>query len=574
MNNNTGQSTSELQKYQKLTDDVYCSQKQIGKGAFGIVYLGKFIKPDKKEVPAAIKTFKVMDKTVEKEIELASRLDHPNIVKIYKGGYSQLIRSHYIALELMEQDLSQFITSQVKNYFSEDEAKIIFHEIAKGIEYLHHQNIIHRDLKLDNILLDKELNIKITDFGLSREVGMSSAASFVGTPAFMSPEYFRLDGNLSYGKEVDIWALGCILFTLTTGKLAVMPPRNLKVGTPEYREYLYKATQKDIPIPNNLSQGLTDLLKQMLNKTSSKRITIDQILEHHWMISLNRALDNQDLLASKAMGESSLMSSVSMKRSAFVLQQAEDETNKITRNIVYKNVMAYTMGIIVSRIKARIEPYVKIFVNSCVYDKESLKDFDHNVKNLYEEFMRFSSLIVLAHLAKLNRIALKSEGDAWNSQTSFSIYDILSKDTQQMITTHRQSVSKLDYSFETVSMTLKQLKAEYTRQYGLIKGSCLFLSEKNKLQEIFSLLVKGIPCPRTFKVKLDVEKMNLDREFKNVPAQLRKQIQIVLGNYLDRGYYIGHLQSMLTFDYSKKIPAEVEQSISKFVEVTVEFDDN
>jgi serine/threonine-protein kinase len=207
----------------KPTLGRYEVEKQLGKGAMGIVYLGRDPRINR---TTAIKTFRFEDEydpddiqemkeKFFREAESAGTLSHPNIVTIYDAGDEQDLA--YIAMEYLEgEDLDAYIKKdnllpmrQVIDYIA---------DIADGLNYAHERGIVHRDIKPANVMLLKSGVIKITDFGIARITATSKTQTGIvkGTPYYMSPEQFS--GEKVDGRS-DIFSLGVMMFQLLTGQL-------------------------------------------------------------------------------------------------------------------------------------------------------------------------------------------------------------------------------------------------------------------------------------------------------------------------------------------------------------------
>ncbi|CAG5132294.1 unnamed protein product [Candidula unifasciata] len=163
--------------------------------------------------------------------------------------------------------------------FSEEVSRGYFRDVILGIEYLHYQKIIHRDVKPSNLLLADDGHIKIADFGVSNEFsgGDASLTSSAGTPAFMAPETLKDDLQNFQGKALDIWAMGVTLFCFTYGKVPFEE---------EYVLGLHKKILKDpVRFPDKpiVSDELKDLILRMLDKNPATRITLPSIKEHPWV---------------------------------------------------------------------------------------------------------------------------------------------------------------------------------------------------------------------------------------------------------------------------------------------------
>ncbi len=207
----------------KPTLGRYELERQLGKGAMGIVYLGKDPRINR---TTAIKTFRFADEFDESEIkglkekffreaESAGTLSHPNIVTIYDAGDEQDLA--YIAMEYLEgEDLEKY--TKKENLIPLREMIAYMADIADGLAYAHERGIVHRDIKPANIMLLKNGMVKIMDFGIARITATSQTQTGIvkGTPYYMSPEQFS-------GKKVDgrsdIFSMGVMMYQLMTGQL-------------------------------------------------------------------------------------------------------------------------------------------------------------------------------------------------------------------------------------------------------------------------------------------------------------------------------------------------------------------
>lgn len=169
-------------------------------------------------------------------------------------------------------DLLSFVRKRTK--LNEATAKFIFRQIIEGLEYLHTQNIVHRDIKLDNILIDLTNTVKICDFGVSRQVKKGEIMhDQCGTPAYIAPEILL---NKGYeGFAVDIWSAGVVLYTMLAG---VVPFKHKYLN-----ELHYSIIQGKYDDIENISSEGMDLIKGILQTDPHKRLTIDGILNHEWL---------------------------------------------------------------------------------------------------------------------------------------------------------------------------------------------------------------------------------------------------------------------------------------------------
>ncbi|XP_067895081.1 MAP/microtubule affinity-regulating kinase 3a isoform X6 [Heterodontus francisci] len=165
----------------------------------------------------------------------------------------------------------------------EKEARAKFRQIVSAVQYCHQKQIVHRDLKAENLLLDADMNIKIADFGFSNEFTVGNKLdTFCGSPPYAAPELFQ--GKKYDGPEVDVWSLGVILYTLVSGSLP-FDGQNLK----ELRERVLRGKYR---IPFYMSTDCENLLKRFLVLNPSKRGTLEQIMKDRW---INAGHDDDEL---------------------------------------------------------------------------------------------------------------------------------------------------------------------------------------------------------------------------------------------------------------------------------------
>jgi serine/threonine protein kinase len=220
------------------------------------------------------------------------KIKHHNIISII--DVIDTPRHLYIILEFAN-DGELFEKICDKGYYAEAEAKDVCKQILHAVSYLHERNITHRDLKPENILLDTrdgESTIKVTDFGLARLIGEAEiATTLCGTPMYVAPEVLlhglNIQGDPSassaqhgYGKEVDMWSLGCILYVLLSGR----PPFDC-VNSMGLWEKI-RLGQYDFAGDRwaRISAAAKDLISKMLIVDPSKRYTVKQALQHPWFV--------------------------------------------------------------------------------------------------------------------------------------------------------------------------------------------------------------------------------------------------------------------------------------------------
>ena len=158
---------------------------------------------------------KNLSKTIAKEAELLRKMDHKNIVKLY--DYIEGPHNSYLVMEYCGPvSLRMFLDTTENSFIQESEAQLIFSELARALIYLHSENIVHRDIKLDNIMVGACGQVKLVDFGLAMVLKDNSLiSSYCGTPCYMAPEIFSRKKYLP--EKVDVWSFGVCLYRALVG---------------------------------------------------------------------------------------------------------------------------------------------------------------------------------------------------------------------------------------------------------------------------------------------------------------------------------------------------------------------
>ncbi|MCQ2819024.1 MAG: protein kinase, partial [archaeon] len=263
-------------KYPKSDISFYKIGRIIGRGAFGKVNIGLNILTGR---IVAIKSFN--KKNIENEnaknkilyeTNLMRNLRHPSIVKILETFESD--KYIFIIMEYISGgNLQGFVKKRRK--LNEKTAKFLFRQIIAGIKYIHSQNICHRDIKLENVLIDLNNNVKICDFGVGKHISNDfvTLKNQCGTPVYMAPEIFKGDGY--YGYPVDIWSAGVSLYLMLSGCI----PFNRTEKT----SLQYEIMNSPLKPIKDISNECQDLIFKLLEKDPSKRITAREVLEHPWL---------------------------------------------------------------------------------------------------------------------------------------------------------------------------------------------------------------------------------------------------------------------------------------------------
>uniref|UniRef100_A0A667ZXK5 non-specific serine/threonine protein kinase n=1 Tax=Myripristis murdjan TaxID=586833 RepID=A0A667ZXK5_9TELE len=239
--------------------------KTIGKGNFAKVKLARHI---------------LTGRELFREVRIMKGLNHPNIVQLFE--VIETDKTLYLIMEYASGgEVFDYLVSHGR--MKEIEARAKFRQIVSAVHYCHQKNIVHRDLKAENLLLDADANIKIADFGFSNEFTLGNKLdTFCGSPPYAAPELFQ--GKKYDGPEVDVWSLGVILYTLVSGSLP-FDGQNLK----ELRERVLRGKYR---VPFYMSTDCEGILRRFLVLNPSKRCTLEQVMKDKW---INTGYEGEEL---------------------------------------------------------------------------------------------------------------------------------------------------------------------------------------------------------------------------------------------------------------------------------------
>eukprot|EP01100_Stratorugosa_tubuloviscum_P008642 TRINITY_DN359_c0_g1_i6.p1 TRINITY_DN359_c0_g1~~TRINITY_DN359_c0_g1_i6.p1 ORF type:complete len:397 (+),score=208.50 TRINITY_DN359_c0_g1_i6:196-1386(+) len=259
--------------------DYYTLGDEIGRGGFSVVVRGT----DKKTGNAvAIKCIQLAIQdadavtSLQREIRIMRKIDHPNILRLYEVFVED--DDFYLVMELIEgKELFEKIVE--KQSYSEKDASNIMRQIVAAIEYLHDNGIAHRDLKPENLLSigdgDNE-RVKLIDFGLSKRFGDEQLVTSVGSPGYVAPEVLTAE---TYDKSVDMWSLGVILYILLSG----YPPFFADTSTELFKKIIDVSYDFEDPIWEQISEAPKNIIRNLLVKDPSKRLTAKAVLQDSWV---------------------------------------------------------------------------------------------------------------------------------------------------------------------------------------------------------------------------------------------------------------------------------------------------
>lgn len=263
----------------------YEIMKKIGDGNFAIVHKCRMANTSSEFAMKIIDKgiMKGKEDMIENEIAIMRLCRHPNIIRLVEEF--ETLENIYLVLELVRGgDLFDAITESVR--YDESVASSLIQDLASPIAYLHARNIVHRDVKPENCLLERhpngKLQIKLADFGLAMEV-TKPIFQVCGTPTYVAPEILVEGGGNGYGLEVDNWAVGVIAYILLCG----FPPfRSPNRDQNQLFDIIVRGEYEFIsPYWDDISQGAMDLIRQLLVINPKKRLTADGVLNHAWIRS-------------------------------------------------------------------------------------------------------------------------------------------------------------------------------------------------------------------------------------------------------------------------------------------------
>ncbi|KAF1949347.1 lanosterol 14-alpha-demethylase [Byssothecium circinans] len=319
----------------------YTMQEQLGKGHFASVYL---CVEKNSGIRYAVKKFEKRTgpgerskmEGLQQEIAVLMGVSHPSLLCL-KDTFNE-DDGVYLVLELApEGELFNLIV--MKQKLSEAEARKVFVQLFQGVKYLHERNIVHRDIKPENILLtDKDLHVKLADFGLAKIIGEESfTTTLCGTPSYVAPEILESSNHRRYTRAVDVWSLGVVLYICLCG----FPPFSDELYSPENPYTLsqqIKAARFDYPSPywDSVGDPALDLIDRMLTKEADLRISIDECLQHPWVTQnemnpndstdgLTGGIAKMDFSRRKVQRERTLLSTINDVTVSRVIHGAADQ---------------------------------------------------------------------------------------------------------------------------------------------------------------------------------------------------------------------------------------------------------
>ena len=419
---------SEKIAYRPSGIEFYLFGREIGHGAFGkvnlclhiasghLIAMKTFVKKDLK--------YKETKEKLKTEVEVLSKLHHPFINQILDSFETET--HFFIIMEYICGDLLSFIRK--RNKLNEPSAKIIFKQIIEGLKYIHKKKIIHRDIKLDNILIDLTNTIKICDFGVSRKIEKGKLIyERCGTPAYIAPEIYA---KIGYDDgQSDIWSAGVTLYYILSGNL---PFRGSNIQ--ELEKVILSGQYEKI---KDVSNEANDIIKGMLRIDPKKRLTIDEILKHPWLNNIN--LDNRYKLNIFTEAEKNLLS-------IYDADYLNSSKSELIENFSYRNLVVDDNR---KKVGGNTKSIMYAPYNSCV--NEDSKDEDINIisylnkeeKALYEELEVKNNICKFGWRVKQANLNYElSNNDDFDNGLMKSIKEEELKNKNEMVSNSEDSFNK------------------------------------------------------------------------------------------------------------------------------------
>ena len=447
---------SKNKKYPNTSLQFYKYGRLIGQGAFGKVNLGLNILTGR---IVAVKSFDKNNseltgdnmKKILYETDLMKKLNHPNITKILEMFEDE--KYFMIIMEYINGgNLFSFVKKRRK--LSEKTAKFLFRQIIQGIKYIHEQNIVHRDIKLENLLIDLNNNVKICDFGIGRKIKNKNQLLHdqCGTLMYMAPEILLSSKEKGYEPfPVDIWSSGISLYIMLSGTLPFNYKNKKNEDDDEEEEneeeeesfsekskskkneednfkLQYSIVYKEPKKVEKISDEARDLLKGLLNKDPKKRLTCEQILNHPWLnnckeknISAKKFhlfTKAENVMLSKTFIDYRKANYEDLKEN-FTLSNLENNTGKNKQNSNEENIT--NKSSILAPYNSIISESDDITQRISIKSNDSFDDFNNSKIKLENELIAFSKKIKeFNRLYELNNNGEVDNGVLINSKTQSS----------------------------------------------------------------------------------------------------------------------------------------------------------
>ena len=260
--------------------ETFLTGRKLGKGGFAVCFEGKSQASSKvfalKVVKAKVEQKKMAEK-FRTELQIHAKMEHPNIVDFLRAFTYQ--EHTYVVLELCTNgNLNDMVKG--RGCLSLPETRRYMIQICGAVKYMHRRSVIHRDMKMGNIFLDAQMNIKIGDFGLAAVMAdeQDRRTTLCGTPNYIAPEILSKSGTRGHDNKVDTWAIGVICYAMLMGT----PPFQSKSQQEIYQKLRSLEYEWKIDSKNYIPQQAKDFVASCLNLVSAERPGMDELVEHEF----------------------------------------------------------------------------------------------------------------------------------------------------------------------------------------------------------------------------------------------------------------------------------------------------
>ena len=525
----------------KITDGLFMSDSRLNSGSFGSIYEGKFEDKSGRTVPCVIKvpTNQSDEESLsnfKKECNLQEQLIHPNIIKTYKSGSFLFrgVQTPYIAMEILGQDLWKYMMSRKdrSRSFSEKEARILFFDICQGVKYLHETaGLIHRDLKMNNILISESCNLKIIDFGFCKQITKNTMASFVGTPITMAPEILQIDRELEASTpKLDIWSLGCILNYLVTANHLI----NFKTLTS--KDAICQSAQnqfkRGLKFSASLSPDLRDLLGKMCHLDPNQRIDINEVLKHKWFTELEEGLQSST--------RQSVLNSNNM-------DHVTNNSDSMKLNLILKAIMDELSTSISTATSTHIREILEF---------KPIDSQQTSIMNLNSLFV-LRKLFLLKSLKQMELIINEDE-----EKFQMNLFDFIDEDLKRHCLDFQNKNPREYFNEKLLSKSVKQVFEDILRLCKEINEDDS-INSKEKSQ-VFNALqyMKNEKGRLLIRIDFDTDKFDTDPSLSSIKPINKKSIKVKISNFIRKGNVIASAE----FGKKKSIC-----KVNSFIKIEAEF---
>ena len=325
-------------------------EKKLGKGSFGVVYLTSNTKENTKKTATKVFSRTIIENNIKQldylktEISLLQTLDHPNIVKfdsIMKTKKKILLSMEFCNGGGLDKALEKY-QKKFGKPFSEEIVQYLMRQIIDAFNYIHSQSVIHRDIKLENILINYETEkdkeefnlmkstVKICDFGFSCSIKNGKLFSSVGTPINMDPIILKKKHSkgklkhLGYDQKADIWSLGTICYEMIIGEYAF--------DAEDMNELVEKIEKGTYTVPTSLSSEIVSFINGMLQYDPQKRLSIYELIKHPFLTKEVKDFHPINLEKVSSLDNSGIKMNIKNNKSIWAIFNADDEKKLVSIN--------------------------------------------------------------------------------------------------------------------------------------------------------------------------------------------------------------------------------------------------